>query len=117
MLGVSRRPIEIVGVVRDAKYRTIGELPTPFFYVPAAQRYENIMWLLMRPTGASAVPQVRALIREMDPGLPVVQAATLAETTAFALFPQRIAAWLAAIVGVIGVLLSALGVYGVQRPT
>ena len=113
VLGVSRRPIEIIGVVRDAKYRTLGETPTPFFYVPAAQRYETVMWILIRPTGPSAVPQVRAIVRDMDPNLPVVQAASLAEMTAFTLFPQRVAAWLAAIVSTIGVLLAALGVYGV----
>jgi ABC-type antimicrobial peptide transport system permease subunit len=49
----------------------------------------------------------------MDPNLPVVQAASLTEMTAFALFPQRVSAWLAAIVSTIGVLLAALGVYGV----
>ncbi len=113
VLGVSRRAIEIVGVVRDAKYRTIGEPPNPFFYVPAAQRYETVMWILIRPTGPSAVPQVRAIVREMDPNLPVVQAASLVEMSAFTLFPQRVVAWLAAIVSTIGVLLAALGVYGV----
>jgi predicted permease len=113
VLGVGRRPIEIVGVVRDAKYRTLGEPATPFFYVPAAQRYESVMWILVRPTGPSVVPQVRAIVRDMDPNLPVVQAASLAEMTAFTLFPQRLVAWLAAIVSTIGVLLAALGVYGV----
>jgi predicted permease len=113
VLGVSRRPIEIVGVVRDAKYRTIGEPPNPFFYVPAAQRYETVVWILLRPTGPSAVPRVRAIIRDLDPNLPVVQAASLAEMTAFTLFPQRLVASLAAIVSTVGVLLAALGVYGV----
>ena len=113
LVGASRRPVDVVGVVRDAKYRTIGESPNPFFYVPAAQRYEPIAWILVRPTGPSLIPQVRALIREMDPNLPVVQAGTLAEMTAFTLFPQRLAAWLAAIVSAIGVFLAALGVYGI----
>jgi ABC-type antimicrobial peptide transport system permease subunit len=59
------------------------------------------------------VPHVRALLREMNPNLPVVRAATLAEMTAFGLFPQRVVGWLAAVVGTIGILLAALGVYGV----
>jgi predicted permease len=113
VLGVSRRPIEIVGVVRDAKYRTIGERPTPFFYVPAAQRYEPIMWIMLRPMGLSVIPQVRAIVRDMDPNLPLVQVATLRDMTAYTLFPQRLAAWLAGIVGAIGVLLAALGIYGI----
>ena len=113
LVGARRFPIEVVGVVRDAKYRTIGEGPTPFFYVPAAQRYEPISWILVRPTAQSLIPQVRAVIREMEPNLPVVQAGTLAEMTAFTLFPQRLAAWLAAIVSTIGIFLAALGVYGI----
>ncbi|HEU4692792.1 MAG TPA: FtsX-like permease family protein, partial [Vicinamibacterales bacterium] len=113
VLGVSRRPVEIVGVVRDARYRTIGERPTPFFYVPAAQRYEPVMWIMLRPTGPSVIPQVRAVVRDMDPNLPVVQTASLRDMTAYTLFPQRLAAWLAAIVGTTGVLLAALGIYGV----
>jgi predicted permease len=113
VLGVSRRPVDIVGVVRDAKYRTIGELPTPFIYVPAAQRYAAVMRILLRPTGPSVIPQVRAVVRDLDPNLPVVQAAPLREMTAFTLFPQRVAAWLAAIVGATGVLLAAVGIYGV----
>jgi putative ABC transport system permease protein len=112
LVGASRRPVDVIGVVRDAKYRTIGESPTPFFYVPAAQRYEPISWILVRPTGPSLIPQVRAVIHEMDPNLPIVQAGTLADMTAFTLFPQRLAAWLAAIVAAIGVFLAALGVYG-----
>jgi len=111
--GVSRRSLEVIGVVRDAKYRTIGESPVPFIHVPAAQRYESTMWLLLRSSGPSMVPQVRALLREMNPNLPVVRAATLAEMTAFGLFPQRVVGWLAAVVGTIGILLAALGVYGV----
>jgi ABC-type antimicrobial peptide transport system permease subunit len=48
----------------------------------------------------------------MDAHLPVVQAARLRQMTAVTLFPQRLAAGLAALVGTIGMLLAALGVYG-----
>ena len=103
--------------MRDAKYRTLGERPTPFFYVPAAQRFESTMWVLMRSSGVSVLPQVQAIIRDINPDLPVLQAATLGEMTAFTLFPQRLAAWLAALGGAIGLLLAALGVYGVTSYT
>src|SRR6185295_18886121 len=33
------RPIEIVGVVRDSHYLTVGESPRPFLYLPLAQAY------------------------------------------------------------------------------
>jgi predicted permease len=112
-LGASRRPLEVVGVVRDAKYRSIGERATPFFYMPSAQRYESPMWILMRPASASAIPLVQEVIRTMDPNLPIVQSGTLGDLTAFSLFPHRVLMWLASIVGLVGVLLAALGVYGV----
>jgi predicted permease len=113
VLGVSRWPVEVIGVTRDAKYRRIGEVQSPFAYHSAWQAsYEPTMRLLMRPTNASLVPAVRAIVRDLDSNLPIVRAASLSDLAAFTLFPQRVAAWLAAIVGVIGVFLAALGVYG-----
>jgi putative ABC transport system permease protein len=74
----------------------------------------QVMWILIRPAAdRSPVPQVRAVIRQMDPNLPVMRAGTLENMTAFTLFPQRLVAWLAAIVGGIGVFLAALGIYGI----
>ena len=112
-VGVSRRLIEVVGVVRDSKYRTLGERPTPFFYVPAAQRYESTIWILLRPSAAGLIGRVRSVIHDIDPNLPVIQAATLRDMTAFTLFPQRLAASLAALVGAIGALLAMVGVYAI----
>jgi predicted permease len=112
VLGVSRRPLEVVGVARDAKYRTIGETQQPFLYHPAAQAYEHIMWLLVRPRGPSAVPDVRALIQQMNPNVPVISATTLPEMAAFTLLPQRLASWLASATAFIGVFLASIGIYG-----
>ena len=113
LVGRSRYPIDVIGVVRDSKYRTIGESPTPFFYVPAAWRYEPVTWILMRPTGPSLLPRVRDVLREMDRNLPVRQATTLSELTAFTLFPQRLVTWLTGIVATTGVFLATLGIYGI----
>src|SRR4029450_9016863 len=77
VIGVSRRPLEVVGVARAAKYRTIGEQQQPFLYHPAAQAYEHITWLLMRPRGRSALPEVRTLIPQMNPNLPLLPASPL----------------------------------------
>jgi predicted lysophospholipase L1 biosynthesis ABC-type transport system permease subunit len=100
-------------VARDSKYQTLGEEPQPFVYVPLAQHYHPEMWLLVRAGGPSAIPAVRELLRELNPNLPLVRASTLTEATAFGLVPSRLAAWLGGIVGLIGVLLAGLGVYGV----
>jgi len=113
LVGRSRWPLDVVGVVKDAKYRTIGESPSPFFYVPATLRYEPVQWIIVRPASASVIADVRAVIRTLDPNLPVTRSGALAELTAFTLFPQRLVTWLATIVAATGVFLAALGVYGI----
>ncbi len=70
--GVSRRPLDVIGVVRDTKYRrTVGEDPAPFVYIPAAQTNEAVMRLLIRANGTSVLPHVRAMVAEIDPNLPL----------------------------------------------
>jgi predicted permease len=113
LVGRSRWPVHVVGVVKDAKYRTIGETPSPFFYVPAAQRYEPVQWIVMRPSHGSAIPGVRGIVRALDPNLPITNAGAFADLTAFTMFPQRLVTWLAGIVAATGVFLAALGVYGI----
>jgi putative ABC transport system permease protein len=113
LVGSSRWPVEVIGVVKDAKYRTVGETPNPFFYLPSAQRHERSQWIVVRPTAGSAIAAVRAVIRDLDPNLPVTRAGALEDLTAFTLFPQRLVMWLATIVAVTGVFLAALGVYGI----
>ena len=108
----ARRPLQIIGVVRDAKYRTPGEAPRAVIHVPLAQHYNSELWLLLRTRGPSTLPALRALLRDMDPDLPLLQATTLTDATAFSLLPSRLAAWLAAIVGGVGILLAAIGIYG-----
>ena len=110
--GVSRRPLLVVGLVRDTKYRTLGEDPSPFVYISAAQTNEAIMRLLVRANGPSLLPQVRALVAELNPNLPLVYASTLTDLTAIVLLPHRLASWLAAVVAIVGAFLAAIGIYG-----
>ena len=109
--GRTGRPLLVVGLVRDTKYRTIGEDPTPFVYISAAQTNEAIMRVLIRSKGASLIPYVRAIVAEMNPNLPM-EASTLTDLTAVVLLPHRLASWLAAGVAVIGAFLAAIGIYG-----
>lgn len=108
------RTVTIVGVARDAKYRTLGEPPRGFVYVPLAQRYMSRTTLLVRTTpGASAVAPVRRLLAELDAALPILNQMSLVEYTAASLFPQRVALWVAGSLGVVALLLAVLGIYGV----
>jgi ABC-type antimicrobial peptide transport system permease subunit len=110
----ARSELLVVGVARDGKYRTLGEAPMAFIYVPHAQQFSDDMALLVRRSGtASAVPAVRAALRDLDPGLPIIRAQRLADAAAIGLVPQRVAATLAGSLGFVGLLLAAIGIYGV----
>jgi hypothetical protein len=105
--------MQVVGVARDSKYRSIGEAPQPFLYRPLSQEHQNELALLIRRSGPSVIPAVRALLQQMDPNLPILRATTVADATAFSLFPRRLAMWTAVSAGIVGLFLASLGLYGV----
>jgi predicted permease len=107
------RPIQVIGVARNVNSRVIREEPAPFVYVPYSQGYESEHQLIIRvAAGAEVLPAVRRIIQEADPNLPVTFR-TMDEIVGFGLLPQRLAAWLASVMGLAGTILAALGVYGV----
>lgn len=107
------RPLEVVGVAKDAKYRAIGEPHRAFVYVPFAQQPQTRVELFVKhASGQSIAKDVREAISSAEPRLPIVQIQSFDEATALGLLPQRVAAWIAGGVGAIGVFLAALGLYG-----
>jgi predicted permease len=107
------RPLEIVGVTRTGKYRSIGEAPRNFIYVPLAQQFmSGVTFYIRRHSASSRLADLRQAVIAFDPNLPVTFTQTLKDYVALAMFPQRLAAWIAGSVGMIGLLLAALGLYG-----
>jgi predicted permease len=111
----SADPILIVGVVRDSQYVTINEAPRPFMYRPLAQNYTPMVTLMVRAAGAprSVLPAVKDEVRALDPGLAVFNVATLDEATSLSLLPSRIAGVLLGALGLLALVLAALGIHGV----
>jgi predicted permease len=107
------RPLQIVAVAKNAKYRFLNEPPRAFIYVPLMQQYmSEIRFFIRRSSPESRIAAARAVLRAFDPSLPVVFAQTFEQATAVGLLPQRLAAWVAGSVGTVGLLLAALGLYG-----
>lgn len=106
--------LTVVGVARNGKYRTLGETPVPYIYVPHAQQPMQDMALIVKRAGpTSAVPAVRAALHDLNPNLPIIKAQSLTEAVSLGLLPQRVAARLAGSLGLLGLLLAAFGIYGV----
>jgi predicted permease len=113
--NVYDRPLTIVGVVRNANYRSAGEAPVPFIYVPLAQQPMTEMNIYVRSApGREVAEDVTRAIVDEDPNLPLITSQTFEEATGIGLIPQRVAAAIAGGVGGVGLLLSALGLYGLM---
>ena len=113
VMGDNRTTLTVVGVAPDAQVDTLGASVGPFVYVPVAQRFVGRASLLVKSTSGGMIPQVRALVRELNPNLPVTTAMPLSDVTALILIPQRIAGAVAASLGIVVLLLAAIGIYGV----
>ena len=106
--------VTVVGVAANAKLISLSDAAEPYIYVPLAQQNMSSLSLVVKTRGdASAIPQVRALLREMNPNLPITVAMPLREVTAIGLVPQRIVASVAGSLGIVGLVLAAIGIYGV----
>ena len=108
----------VVGVAKDSKYQTPNEAPQPYFYVPFRQVYREDLSiaLFVRVAGdpQQAIPMVRREVRSMDPNVDVFDAMPLTEHIGAALFPQKVAAALLGVLGIIALVLAAAGLYSVM---
>jgi putative ABC transport system permease protein len=106
---------EIIGVVADGKYRTVGESPSPYVFVSLLQEHEFRATLLVRGENdpATIVPSVRREVQALDRDLPVYAIRTMTEVVNTSLWPARIGATLLGSFGLLALTLAAVGVYGV----
>src|SRR5881392_1908086 len=115
-LKVKDKWMEIVGVAKNANYRTKLEQPTPFFYVPVRQNFFVQNGFLIR-TDQSAAAMMNALAREihaLDPNLALLDAISLQQQVDVMSYTQRLAAALLAIFGGMALFLAAIGLYAVM---
>jgi predicted permease len=112
---------QIIGVVGNIKARSIGEDTRPVLfrsldqtiaYDPAFMGYTLLVRSNVSP--AEIVSAVRNQIRALDPGMAVYNVQTMQEHLRDAFFLPRLAATLFGVFGAIGLILAAVGLYGVM---
>ncbi|HEY2460319.1 MAG TPA: ABC transporter permease [Candidatus Acidoferrum sp.] len=111
------KPIEVIGIVQDGKYRDITEQPQPYIYLPLAQSYVPMRVLYVRTSvpPESLALSVQEQIRELAPGLPVTEVQTMSKSLqgANGFFFYRFGAQLTAVMGLLGLILAIVGIYSV----
>jgi putative ABC transport system permease protein len=114
-MEINGQKVEIVGVVRTAKYFEVSEAPRPYFYLPYSQNYASRMVLHVETTGspAGAAPAVLATARGIDATQPVSEIRSLEQYfSQGALFGARIGLLVTASAGACALLLALTGLYG-----
>jgi predicted permease len=115
----SKHSIQVAGIARDSRYIGVTGAIGPYFYIPVAQHYaSNTLQMLEVKTAAAPaamIPAVEHVIGALAPDLPVfdVKTMTQALNTLNGLMLFQIGAVLAASLGILGLILAIVGVYGV----
>jgi macrolide transport system ATP-binding/permease protein len=104
----------IVGVARDIKYARVTEEPRPHVYLAAEQNYWSAMVIHLRSRDAEPVilARLRSTIQALDPSVPILRATMLRDQTRAALSIFTMAAGSLMTFGIIAMILTALGTYG-----
>jgi predicted permease len=107
---------EIIGVVPDGKYTSLGEDPKPALYQPFFRDYEGGVTVIARVRGDAhaALKALKTAVQELDATLPIYSEKTLTEHMGTSLFPARMAAIALGSFGVLALVLAAVGIYGVM---
>lgn len=105
----------VIGVVRDSKYNKLDESDTPFMFLPYAQHWRSEVNVLVRTRGDANQFSValRRALHALDASLPEPTVTTLQQATSVVLLPQRAAVFVTGALGLVGLVLAGIGLYGV----
>jgi predicted permease len=108
----------VAGVAKNSKYHTPSEATLPYFYVPFRQVYRADLAIAfyVRASGDlnQALRTMRDEVRSMDGNVGMFFAMPLTEFITASLFPQKMAATLLSALGLVALVLAAVGLYSVM---
>ncbi len=113
--GDHENPMTVVGVVGDVKYGGLDARDDAAVYEPTTQAGFRRNYLLVRTTGdpGAIVERVTDAIHDIDPGLPVSNVETMTDRLSAAVATPRYWTTLIALFAAVGLVLAAIGTYGV----
>ncbi len=108
--------LEIVGVLRDAKYDSVRDPAPPTMYVPYLQSRPGGAVIEVRTAGdpASVTTGVREAVRQVDPNLPMMDVSTQLEQIERRFQQEKMFAQAYTLFGGLALLLAAIGLFGLM---
>jgi ABC-type antimicrobial peptide transport system permease subunit len=110
--------IQVIGVARNSRIEDTYSSYGPAFYLPISQNYASAQTLQIRTNGLpkDAVPEVLAIIQQLAPAIPVLSVRTMTEAIngMNGLFVFNLGAELTGTLGLLGLTLGVIGIYGVM---
>jgi putative ABC transport system permease protein len=114
-------PLEVVGVVKNSRTYDLYSPADPYFYMALAQKRLLPVTLQVRTAGEpdSRAHEIVATIKSLEPAMPLVDVQTMAEAldSPNGLWLFKLGAGLATAMGIVGLILAIIGVYGVVSYT
>ena len=113
---VSRADRTVVGVVADVRQWSFENGPQAETYLPMTQVPSGTGYLVIRATGdpRAALPAVKAAVLDVLPDVPLRYVATMQELVARQTAQRRLNMLMLGLFGLLGLVISAVGVYGVM---
>lgn len=115
LLGVTETPLEVIGIVSDARPFRLGSQERPRVFYPYSQfASPRVIGMVRTAPGARApIQAIRAVLRELEPTAPMFEVRTVAELLESASSAPRWGSILLGGFAIMGVLLASVGVMGV----
>jgi len=113
---IKKEPIEVIGIARNSKANTLGEIPSPMVYWPLKEITDTGITLFVHTTSAPGMmlSEIRRIVRSVDVHIPITYEKTIRQHMAVALWPSWMGAMLLGSLGLLAFVLASMGVYGVM---
>ena len=106
---------EVVGLAKNYRVNTVGESVTPYIHFAATQRPQNGYEILARTSSDAGLllAAIRKELLAMEPTIVFLQNQTMQNQVGATLVPAKAGAFAVSAIGVVAMLLAAIGLYGV----